>query len=83
MRSSKPKFKVGDLVYFAPCYDVDVDYTGKYDDVGLVIETRGLRRGTMSLSILWLATSDGIGTMIETSVYTQEEWDKRKQSVQA
>ncbi len=79
MRPSKPRFKVGDLVYFA----AEGDREGKYDDVGLVIEARLVVTGILFLSILWLATSDGIGTMLETSVYTQQEWDKRKQNEQA
>ena len=71
---NKPRFKVGDLVYWR---------SHSEEDVGLAIKVNSYYVGRTSLDIFWLASNDGITREFdrtaerrpgEISLFTHEEW---------
>jgi hypothetical protein len=72
---NKPRFKVGDLVFWRGEGEA-------LDDVGLTIEIFPCspKWGGYYVRVLWLASEDPIGRFGEThpSLRTQQEWKDRK-----
>ncbi len=73
----KPKFKVGDLVFWRGYID-DYQYPVD-DDVGLVIEViSSTRGGKQRFRVLWLVSRDPIGIFYSDHpcLHTQQQWEE-------